>query len=194
MPARNMMSHYKLPWREHLSSALAVSYSRLGYLCCWRNGDVLSKSSPRLHGCSHRSREPIPIHLQLRSGSRRRGRGRRGRRRTRVRRRISRSMNRPEQELQRAGYVTALKSPEFLDALQASPLGKVAIAYVEWSAADDQEVLLNWTLIDSAQSVGAAADKLAAAPYERLRERRSPAASIFRYSNSSLTGSAAAAG
>lgn len=80
---------------------------------------------------------------------------------------ISRSMNRPEQELQRAGYVAALKSPEFLDALRASPLGKVAIAYIQWSAVDDQEVLLNWTLIDGAESAAAAADKLAAAPYRR---------------------------
>jgi hypothetical protein len=80
---------------------------------------------------------------------------------------ISRSMNRPEQELQRAGYVAALTSPEFRDALRANPLGKVAIAYVEWSAVDDQKVLLNWTLIDSAESAQAAADKLATAPYRR---------------------------
>jgi hypothetical protein len=80
---------------------------------------------------------------------------------------ISRSMDRTEQELQRAGYVAALKSPEFLAALRANPLSKVAIAYIEWSAANDQEVLLNWTLIDGAESAGTAADKLAAAPYRR---------------------------
>src|SRR5665213_2485755 len=55
---------------------------------------------------------------------------------------ISYSMNSDEQRLQRAGYIAALKSPEFLHALQSGPLGKVAIAYIQWASSSDQDIVL----------------------------------------------------
>ncbi|HWG03500.1 MAG TPA: DUF1194 domain-containing protein [Beijerinckiaceae bacterium] len=82
---------------------------------------------------------------------------------------ISYSMNSDEQRLQRAGYVTALKSREFLNALQSGPLGKVAVAYIQWASSGDQDVLLNWSLIDSAESAQAVADKLGEAGYRRAQ-------------------------
>lgn len=82
---------------------------------------------------------------------------------------ISYSMNSDEQRLQRAGYVAALKSSEFLHALQSGPLGKVAVAYIQWASATDQDVLLNWSLIDSAESAQAVADKLGEAGYRRAQ-------------------------
>jgi hypothetical protein len=80
---------------------------------------------------------------------------------------ISYSMNSEEQRLQRAGYVAALKSAEFLHALQSGPLGKVAIAYMQWSSYVDQNIVLNWSLVDGPQSAEAVADKLGEAPYRR---------------------------
>ena len=82
---------------------------------------------------------------------------------------ISYSMDRVEQELQRDGYVKALTSPNFLNALKSNAIGKVAIAYMQWASYQDQDLLLDWTVISSPESARAAADKLANAPYRRAR-------------------------
>ena len=82
---------------------------------------------------------------------------------------ISYSMNSEEQRLQRDGYVKALTSPEFLNAVKSSALGKVAIAYIQWASYNDQNTVLDWTLISSPESAREAAGKLAAAPYRRAR-------------------------
>ena len=82
---------------------------------------------------------------------------------------ISYSMDRVEQELQRDGYVKALTSPNFLNALKSNAIGKVAIAYMQWASYQDQDLVLDWTVISSPESARAAADKLANAPYRRAR-------------------------
>jgi hypothetical protein len=82
---------------------------------------------------------------------------------------VSYSMNDDEQHLQRAGYVEAIKSPEFLQALKANKLGKVAVVYVEWASYIDQKVLVDWSLIDGPESARAFADRLAEAPFRRAR-------------------------
>jgi hypothetical protein len=83
---------------------------------------------------------------------------------------ISFSMDPEEQRLQRAGYVEALKSPDFARALKSGINGKIAIVYFQWASNYDTDVLLPWTIIDSPASAAAAADKLAAAPYRRARK------------------------
>lgn len=80
---------------------------------------------------------------------------------------VSYSMNDDEQRLQRAGYVAALQSPDFLHALALNRLGKIAVTYMEWASAGDQKVLVPWTLIDGAESARAFADRLAEAPFRR---------------------------
>ena len=80
---------------------------------------------------------------------------------------VSYSMDRDEQKLQRAGYVAALTSPEFLNALKSGPLGRIAVVYIEWASSRDQKVLLDWTVIDGADAATAFADKLSEAPYRR---------------------------
>jgi hypothetical protein len=82
---------------------------------------------------------------------------------------ISYSMDRVEQQLQREGYVQALLSPDFHAALKANIYGKVAIAYMQWASYTDQDVLLDWTVIDSPESAIAAAEKLRHAPYRRAQ-------------------------
>ena len=82
---------------------------------------------------------------------------------------ISRSMDQDEQSLQRAGYVTALRDPEVIAAIQGGPLGRIAVTYVEWAGQGLQTVLVPWTLIDSAESAGLVADALAVQPLQRLR-------------------------
>ena len=80
---------------------------------------------------------------------------------------VSYSMDREEQRLQRAGYISALTSKEFVDALKSGAHGKVAISYVEWAGMADQEILMPWTLIDGAEAAKAFADSLAEVPLRR---------------------------
>jgi hypothetical protein len=80
---------------------------------------------------------------------------------------ISYSMDEEEQHLQREGYIEALKSQEFLKALQAGTHGRIAVAYMEWASSYDQRTVVNWTLIDGPESAAAFATQLANAPYRR---------------------------
>jgi hypothetical protein len=77
---------------------------------------------------------------------------------------VSGSVDLEEARLQRNGYVEALKSRKVIDAIHAGPTGRIAVAYVEWADATFQKVVLDWTLIDSAESAEAAAATLKAAP------------------------------
>jgi hypothetical protein len=80
---------------------------------------------------------------------------------------ISYSMDADEQRVQREGYVAALASKPVLDAIALGPLGRIAIAYVEWAGADEQRTVIPWTVIDGLASARAFADRLAAAPLKR---------------------------
>jgi hypothetical protein len=80
---------------------------------------------------------------------------------------VSYSMDPDEQKLQREGYVQALTSREFMQALKAGPNGRIAIVYFEWANVGDQKILVPWRLIDGPDTAAAVAAELAAAPYRR---------------------------
>jgi len=80
---------------------------------------------------------------------------------------VSYSMDPDEQKLQREGYVQALTSREFMDALKAGPNGRIAITYFERASAGDQKILLPWRLIDGPATAASVAAALAQAPYRR---------------------------
>jgi Protein of unknown function (DUF1194) len=80
---------------------------------------------------------------------------------------VSYSMDREEQRLQRAGYIAAITSPDFLAALKSGPKGRVALAYMEWAGATDQEIVMPWTLIDGPEAAEAFAHSLAEVPLRR---------------------------
>ena len=61
---------------------------------------------------------------------------------------VSYSMDPDEQALQREGYILALTSKEFLQALRQGAHGKIAITYFEWAGQFDQKVIMPWRLID----------------------------------------------
>ncbi|MEM9708411.1 MAG: DUF1194 domain-containing protein [Pseudomonadota bacterium] len=73
---------------------------------------------------------------------------------------VSRSMRPNELDIQRRGYIEALKSPEVINAIGSGLLGRVAITYVEWSGFGSADVLVEWTLIDSPEAAHAFADLL----------------------------------
>jgi hypothetical protein len=80
---------------------------------------------------------------------------------------VSYSMDPDEQALQREGYVQALTSREFMQALKAGTNGRIAVTYFEWANVGDQKILVPWRLIDGPESAGAVAAELAHAPYRR---------------------------
>jgi hypothetical protein len=80
---------------------------------------------------------------------------------------VSYSMDPDEQALQREGYVMALTSREFMQALREGTNGKIAITYFEWAGQFDQKVIMSWRLIEGPESADAVAAEIAAAPYRR---------------------------
>lgn len=80
---------------------------------------------------------------------------------------VSYSMDPDEQALQREGYVLALTSKEFLQALRQGAHGKVAVTYFEWAGQSDQKILMPWRVIDGPESADAVAAEISRAPYRR---------------------------
>ncbi len=80
---------------------------------------------------------------------------------------VSYSMDPDEQALQREGYILALTSREFLQALREGAHGKIAITYFEWAGQFDQKIIMPWRLIDGPEAADAVAAEIARAPYRR---------------------------
>ena len=74
---------------------------------------------------------------------------------------ISSSVDATEDTLQRSGIVAALTSPEVEAAFFSSDL-PVALAVYEWSGRYNQEVVLDWMMIDSRAALVRAAEVVAA--------------------------------
>jgi len=82
---------------------------------------------------------------------------------------ISQSMDTEEQEVQRAGYVAALTSREFLDAIEVGPIGRVAVTYMEWGGVDEHFIVADWTVIRDESSAAHFASKIAEAPLRQVQ-------------------------
>ncbi len=73
---------------------------------------------------------------------------------------VSRSMSAAELELQRQGYVEALRSDAVAAALGRALTGRMALAYVEWAGETRRRVIQDWRLIESRDDLLAVADLL----------------------------------
>lgn len=80
---------------------------------------------------------------------------------------VSYSMDPDEQALQREGYILALTSKEFLQALREGAHGKIALTYFEWAGQFDQKIIMPWRVIDGPEAADAVAAEIARAPYRR---------------------------
>jgi hypothetical protein len=80
---------------------------------------------------------------------------------------ISYSMDPDEQTLQREGYIKAITSREFLQALRSGMHGKIAVTYFEWAGYSDQRVVVPWRLIEGPESADAFVSEIAAAANRR---------------------------
>ncbi len=77
---------------------------------------------------------------------------------------VSRSIDDAEFKLEKQGYAAAFADPKVLAAIQGGPTGQIAVAYVEFSGAEQVSTVLDWVTISDAASADAWATRLVAAP------------------------------
>jgi len=76
------------------------------------------------------------------------------------------SMDQSEFELQRQGYARALREPAVIQAIKGGMLGRIALAYVEWSGPRLHVPILDWTVIRTEADIAAFAKVLEDRPRE----------------------------
>ena len=74
------------------------------------------------------------------------------------------SIDEAEFRLQREGIAAALTSPRVVRAIAGGPLGRVAVAYVEWGSPAGAETVVGWTMVTGRPSAEALAAAIVAAP------------------------------
>ncbi|MEF2553003.1 DUF1194 domain-containing protein [Aurantimonas sp. A2-1-M11] len=92
---------------------------------------------------------------------------------------VSWSMDRGEQEIQRAGYAAAFRSEDVQKAIMGGPHGRVAVSYIEWAGTMSQAVVVPWMLIESREAADGFAYRLQTE--EPDRERRTSIASAIDF-------------
>jgi hypothetical protein len=78
---------------------------------------------------------------------------------------VSRSIDEVEAELQRRGYIEALTDDRVIEAIQSGENKRIALCYTEWAGTQYQTVVIDWMVIDSANSAHRFTDKLAESPH-----------------------------
>jgi hypothetical protein len=77
---------------------------------------------------------------------------------------VSRSVDQPKFKLQRDGYAAALSDKRVLAAIASGRNRRIAVSYVEWSDASAQKLLIDWMIIDGADSARKFGDNLIELP------------------------------
>ena len=92
---------------------------------------------------------------------------------------VSYSMDPEEQQLQREGYMAAITSREFLQALKAGMHGKVALTDFDWAGSHHQQIIVPWRLIDGPESADAFSADIGRARYTRQSRTSISSALLF---------------
>jgi hypothetical protein len=75
------------------------------------------------------------------------------------------SIDETEIRLQRRGYAEAMLDPQVLWAIEnGGAEGRIAVAYVEWAAADAQDVVVDWMVVADEADAARFGERLMAAP------------------------------
>ena len=61
---------------------------------------------------------------------------------------VSRSMEQPKFLLQREGYAAAIANPQVLNAIKFGPHQRIAVCFIDWSGPDQQQIVIDWSVID----------------------------------------------
>lgn len=89
------------------------------------------------------------------------------------------SIDDAEIRFQRQGYAEALTDPDVLQAITGTAYGRIAVTYVEWAAANSQEQVVGWTVIDGPESAAAFADALLVPPRQAFGRNAIGAALLY---------------
>src|SRR3954452_3355311 len=76
---------------------------------------------------------------------------------------VSRSVDDSEFKLEKDGYLSAFTNPKVIEAIQGGPLGKIAVAYVEFASSFEVRTVLDWMVIKDRASAKAFTQQLTAA-------------------------------
>lgn len=82
---------------------------------------------------------------------------------------VSESMDRGELDIQRSGYVSALRHPDVIRAALSGPHGRIALAYFEWAGTVRPGSAVGWRLIETPRDAAGFAEELAALPVKVFR-------------------------
>jgi hypothetical protein len=92
---------------------------------------------------------------------------------------VSYSMDTDEQVLQREGYIAAITSREFMQALKQGMHGRIAMTYFEWAGSHHQQIIVPWRVIDGPESADSFAADIARARYSRASRTSISSALLF---------------
>lgn len=92
---------------------------------------------------------------------------------------VSYSMDPDEQQLQREGYMAAITSKEFLQAIRQGMHGRITLTYVEWAGSHHQQIIVPWRLIDGPEAADAFAADIGRARYTRASRTSISSALLF---------------
>ena len=76
---------------------------------------------------------------------------------------VSRSIDDAEFTLEKAGYASAFNNEKVIEAIHNGPLGRIAVAYLEFAGNYEVRTVLDWTVISDAASARGFTDRLSAA-------------------------------
>ena len=92
---------------------------------------------------------------------------------------VSYSMDPDEQALQREGYMAAITSREFLQALKQGMHARIAMTYFEWAGTHHQQIIVPWRLIDGPEAADGFAADIGRARYTRASRTSISGALLF---------------
>jgi hypothetical protein len=77
---------------------------------------------------------------------------------------VSNSMEESKFRLQRLGYAAAFTNPRVIAAIRAGSIGRIAVAFVEWSGIIQQRIVIDWTMISDDETARQFGDSIIEAP------------------------------
>jgi hypothetical protein len=77
---------------------------------------------------------------------------------------VSRSVTEPKFKLQREGAAAAITHPEVVQAITSGPNRRIAVCFVEWATAGQQNVVIDWTVIGDSGAARIFGDRLVELP------------------------------
>ncbi len=93
---------------------------------------------------------------------------------------VSGSVNHNEAFLQRKGVADAFRHREVITAIESGGLGRIAVAYIDWSSRYYNQVLVDWTMIDGEEAALEYANVLMRTP--RTRGRGTSISDVLEFS------------